>query len=563
MYEKLMKKALKVETYQYQQDMKYHILKSKHWEILNCSSGYSFSLPTKTFQYDYQYSKLRCKYFFEDCILTTSFEDKNPYGEKFRDNPQNAWDVYLDEWLIRYISHPDFLKSNHILETRKRLDCNEYLNGYQFIRYSFFIEDSEQISHPYYEIAIIRPLSDYIHFYLFVMKSKQKQNDLFDKICQSFQQIPQEGEACNEFISYPICKDKNWNELTRRYFEKLLEQKHVDWGIFEKSIVNKTDGSFDYISNFFDNYGLRLDKLTKHHFALFPTYMHISWYDYIHYFPMDMAKKYAGGDGFNHKKVLHFTFQYTANNNGSMFGYTPIYDILRGKYDAYFYRLAKDIKAYHYPVLFRLNNEMNTDWTSYAGILSMLDPDIFILTWKKLFDIFQEEKVDNCIWIFNPIAITAPYCNWGEYLNYYPHNMVHMLGLTAYERGNVREEYRSFSELYQALYEKNTPYFARFPQIISEFGAGAGGEVVPNYEKHGYDFLPKCRNLDKQTKWVEDMFQVLKERPEYVKNIKGAIWFSANDYAQINQKNYIMNYFQLDEEVMPTIQALERGLKNE
>ena len=59
-----------------------------------------------------------------------------------------------------------------------------------------------------------------------------------------------------------------------------------------------------------------------------------------------------------------------------------------------------DPKEYHHPILFRLNNEMNTDWTSYAGIITLLDPDIFIASWKRLYEIFQQEQVDNCIWIF-------------------------------------------------------------------------------------------------------------------------------------------------------------------
>ena len=49
--------------------------------------------------------------------------------------------------------------------------------------------------------------------------------------------------------------------------------------------------------------------------------------------------------------------------------------------------------------------------------------------------------------------------------------------------------------------------------------------------------------------------------PDYVKNIKAAIWFSANDYANVNNKDYIMNYFCLDEKVAPTISAFKKGFK--
>ena len=243
-----------------------------------------------------------------------------------------------------------------------------------------------------------------------------------------------------------------------------------------------------------------------------------------------------------------------------MFGYSPSFDILRGKLDDYFRQLAKDIKKYHYPVLFRLNNEMNTDWTSYSGIVSLLDPDIFITTWKRLYNIFEEEGVDNCIWIFNPIHGTTPFCNWGEYLNYYPKGMVNMLGLTSYERGNM-EQYSSFKKLYKDLYKKNSPYFSNFPQIISEFGAGAGGEILFDYEQGCFKDVNIRRNLDKQRRWVKDMFIQFNKHPEYTKQIKAAIWFSVNDYGYKDGKEQIMNYFRLDDSLMPTIKQFKKSFK--
>jgi len=134
-----------------------------------------------------------------------------------------------------------------------------------------------------------------------------------------------------------------------------------------------------------------------------------------------------------------------------------------------------------------------------------------------------------------------------------------MLGLTYYERGN-EEKFTSFKELYSTLYEKNIPYFKKYPHIISEFGVGCGGEIIPNYEKGGFDFTLIRRNLNKQVKWVKEMFDNFDNKEEYTKNIKAAIWFSANDYGSVEGKNYIMNYFQLDEEVMPTILALKEGI---
>lgn len=559
-YDKYLKDSLKIEEYHYQEDVKYHAFYQDFCKVVNVASGYSFSLPTIDFKYDYELSELRCKYYFDDCILTTSFENKNPYGKPpYVHTPKRGWEIYLDEWLIRYISHPDYLKVNQISKVEETIIDDHFLKQYELIRFAYVIEEAGQIQRPYYNIAIIRPKNEYTNFYLFVMKSKTNQVKMFKEILQSFQIIPQIGKAKNIQQEYPLCIDENWNEMTKKYFNKLLNQETVDWGIFTKSIVNEDDSAYDYIEKRLTQEVNRFDALMDKGLTLFPTYMHISWQGHIHHFPMTQALKYAGGDGLNHKKVLHFTFQYTANDNQSFFGYSPTFDILRGKYDDYFRELARQIKKYHYPVLFRLNNEMNTDWTSYSGITSLLDPDLFILSWSKLFDIFKEEKVDNCIWIFNPIGNTTPFSNWGEYLNYYPKNKVHMLGLTYYERGN-EEKFTSFKELYSTLYEKNIPYFKKYPHIISEFGVGCGGEIIPNYEKGGFDFTLIRRNLNKQVKWVKEMFDNFDNKEEYTKNIKAAIWFSANDYGSVEGKNYIMNYFQLDEEVMPTILALKEGI---
>ena len=122
-------------------------------------------------------------------------------------------------------------------------------------------------------------------------------------------------------------------------------------------------------------------------------------------------------------------------------------------------------------------------------------------------------------------------------------------------------KYQTFRKMYKALYKKNTPYFENFPYVISEFGAGAGGKVLFNYEKCVFEEKEIRRNLNKQSKWVKNMFKEFAKQEDYVKNIKGAIWFSVNDYAYVNGKNEIMNYFELDDSIMPTIRQLKKGLQ--
>ena len=244
-----------------------------------------------------------------------------------------------------------------------------------------------------------------------------------------------------------------------------------------------------------------------------------------------------------------------------------MFDVLRGKFDDFFASLARDVKSYEQPVLFRLNNEMNTDWTSYCGMVTLLDPDIFIMTWQKLYKIFEKEGVNNAIWIFNPIARSTPYSNWGDMLNFMPgEDYVQMLGLTSYEMGNDAENYRSFYDHYTELYQRNTPYFDQYPAIISEFAAGSGGEVMMNYDTNQYEATEPMRNKDLQAKWVQEMFTYFnaedKSQYPFVKNIKAAIWFSTNDVVVLNDETKITNYLKLDDALIGTLAAFKEGLKN-
>ena len=174
-----------------------------------------------------------------------------------------------------------------------------------------------------------------------------------------------------------------------------------------------------------------------YNFDILPTYSAMGWYGTESYFPLEMAEEFAGGNGFNGKPVLQFTYQFTDSNNGNLGGFNPSFDILRGRYDDQFRRLAQDIKSYGKPVLFRLNNEMNSDWTSYSGICALLDPDIFRMTWSRLYGIFEEEGRRQHIWIFNPHRGLLPVFQLGRGAQLYARpSQMQALGLTYYEMGN-------------------------------------------------------------------------------------------------------------------------------
>ncbi len=526
--------------------------------VVNLAHGYAVTLQTADFTPDYRFSAQRSRYTSDCFVMNISREDKSPYG-----NTADGWKIYLTEWVNRYVADDGFLSCNDISRTRAVRESTDILPGYTVLNYDMVINNAGDIKMPYYNIAIIRKNDEYVNFYLLVMKSAACADDTMDAIVRSFKEVEAVGTARNQETALVCEMPEHWNAQTKAFYQKLLDQKTVDWGVFSASMVDEYDpDEYSRQAARIEGEYNRLSEALDYEYALMPTYTHISWDTRINEFPAKMAEKYAGGNGFDGKPVLHFTYQFTTHNNTQLERYTPMFDILRGRYDEQFRRLARDLKAYNKPVLFRLNNEMNTDWTSYSGIVNLLDPDIFILTWERLYEIFLCEGVDNCIWIFNPIAKSTPYSNWGEYLSFLPEHL-QVLGLTSYEMGNG-DALRSFKELYTELYEKNSPYFDNYPWVISEFGAGAGGEKKYDYDRRVYDDTVLGRNAELQAAWVDEMFECFAHSQEegyaFCKNIKGAVWFGVNDYASVDGQNYITNYFCLDDGVSKTLEQFRKGL---
>ena len=536
-------------------DMKYEFYTDEVLRFVNSPDEYMLTIPSKEVEIDYSLGAYRLQFEFDDSLLTVSHETSNPYGGNL-----NGWLTYLNEWVNRYIANHKYLKDNDLEYTRESVTSTEFLDGYELIRYSIFIKDSEGIDKPYYDIAIMRKKKSYINFHLFVMKSGTNQSIKFDNILDSFRVIEKCGESSNYINQYELKPNKNWNQETLNYFNKLNAAETLEFGFFTYSMAGENEPhriEEVYQKTVAENE--RLYNLTNYKQEICPTYSHLSWRGTPLSFPSTLAKNLASGNGFNGLPVLQFTLQYTDNNNNVNIynkddNYTPMFDILRGKFDDVFVKLAHDIKAYGKPVLFRLNNEMNTDWTSYCGMMTLLDPDIFQATWIRLYDIFEEEGVDNCIWIFNPIAVSCPYSSWGEDLCYMPGvDYVQALGITRYEMLNDRENYTTFKDGYTILYEKNNDYWMNYPWVVSEFGCAAGGEITVNGE-----LTELYRNKDIQAQWVKEMFDCLtdKENNEFCSKISAAVWFNYNDY----KDGLIMNSLHLDSSLTETFEALKEGL---
>ena len=119
--------------------------------FVNSPDEYMLTIPSKEVEIDYSLGAYRLQFEFDDSLLTVSHETSNPYGGNL-----NGWLTYLNEWVNRYIANHKYLKDNDLEYTRESVTSTEFLDGYELIRYSIFIKDSEGIDKPYYDIAIVR-----------------------------------------------------------------------------------------------------------------------------------------------------------------------------------------------------------------------------------------------------------------------------------------------------------------------------------------------------------------------------------------------------------------------
>ena len=515
--------------------------------VVNFADGYMLTVPSAQVECDLSLGEFRTKIITDKSIINISYEDQNPYYK----NGAKGWETYLTEWLVPHVDDLEFLNANNIMRTSRKEVLTDVLEGYEIIEYHLFIKISKAIEYPYYNIAIIRKADQYKDCTLVVMKSKEKSTDSFKNMIASMNFFEKECTKIHYAGQYELKIPEQWNDETRAYFEKLMNQTDVDWGFFYEG------NSDEYIA------WMQSPEALDYTPEIFMTYLHIGWYSNLSYLKSDFVEQHAGGNGFNGKPVLNLTYQFTTTNN-SIAGYTPMFDIMRGKYDDHFRKLARDIKAYGKPVVFRLNNEMNTDWTSYSGIVTLLDPDIFVETWRRLYDIFAEEGVDNCIWVFNPITVTCPYCDWGEFACYYPGaDYCQMLGLTYYEPGNS-SSMDTFKNMYTKTYDEYKGYFIDYPWMIGEFACGAGGAKLYSWGSQSYQNSTQGRSENNQANWCREMFKCFadnqSESNRFCRNIKIAVWFSANDYVSLDGTNYVLNYYKLDEALDKTFAVFREWL---
>ncbi len=483
--------------------------------LVNYPDGYILDMPAD-WTPDFTLASAVSRFETDELTLvasneTASLRDLEP-AEDAADPAAALGEAYIDT-MFRFITAPEYLQKNRVDKLSE--ETTDLANGMHAYVLRMHLKGCAPTVQSYYTYVVI-----YNDLTLHQLIFKCVDDRDFSAVYTTFRTIYEKGAGVDG-VTYP-CKDNpSWSEETKAYYDSLMNTETIQWGLFNGNIQ---DDPLEH------RYPM-MESLLDHKFPIVSSYT-----DQMQApFPVEAANTITA-DGRHVQYTVHFQYHW-GNGMGES---APILDVYRGMLDDDFRRFARQVVAYGEPLLFRVNNEMNSDWTCWAAINTMLDPDIFTQTWIRMYNIFEEEGANAyCIWVWNPQSERSfPDTNWNDVQRYMPGaDYVDMLGLTAYNFGDGAD-WNTFEQLYTALERYYSEDFGDWGWIISEFGCSDTDE-----------------DKTRKAQWITDMFTCF-EQGMYP-NIKAAVWFNANDYAD----GKILNEIVLTDDPNKTSKAFREGLQ--
>lgn len=497
---------------------------SLNTEYLNSANGYSFVFPEDTV-IDESLGKYvitaEGRYF--SCTVSS---ERSPYKDCHPemtaglkafapDFPyEDGTDQYIGYYQSRFILNENWQKENKVSVSRPETTSFAERKAYVF---NAVIADAPEDSFDAYTFVYIKTEGQKFLRLVFRYDSRNEifKNQITD-ICASVAFSEAKGGAAVSVKHSPVIPS-NWTEETADLYGRLVNNTDMAWGIY----------TADIFKSGIDEKIPALEKSLDYKFDVILAYIHSCME-----FPSEFMQK-----NWDDNRIVELTYQITNNNNEDYLVDSPLLDIYRGENLDSVRAFARAARDFGHPFLLRVCNEMNSDWTSYGGVINMCDPNIFVQVWRNLYRIFEEEGVNNCIWVFNPNDRPAPPCNWNNALCYYPGDeYVQVIGVTGYNNGNYYKQYgeswREFETIYNLIEKEYSPVFGDFPWMITEFASSSyGGNKVS---------------------WINSMFRNIGK----YKNIKIAVWFSEADYTE---KGVASRPYWLDE-TPATLNAFRKGL---
>ena len=478
--------------------------------LVNYPEGYSMKLPLGSV-YDLSHSSLFLKASGGGFEFTITRE-YSPYDEI---------DEYFDYYLNRFNLNENFRRENRLTLLE---EADVILGEYDVNLISVRLEECPQDYKNVYTYALIKTGGRTFYRIMFKYQDYDSNIEAVKEYIASFKAGKSYGQSKMLRGQSQPDMPQFWSETTKNVYEGIVSHDgKVKWGFYTGKM---------------DTYGIdekvpQIEREIDYEFDLLMIY-----FDIGNPPPIEFMKKAAGMG-----KMVELTCHVTANANTDVYSYTPMLDIYRGLKDNEIRMAARALKEIEMPFIMRLNNEMNSDWTNYSGVVNLSDPQIYIDVWRRIYSIFEQEGVRNAIWTFNPNDRNYPPCNWNNYIAYFPgEQYVQMIGVTGYNTGNYYsavfgEEWRSFKEIYDHVYSEYSRYFESYPWIITEFATSSHGGDKPG--------------------WIREMFTYIDD----YENIKMAVWYSNPDMDfREEYRGKIARPYMLDE-TRESLEAFRDGLK--
>ncbi|MBQ3094032.1 MAG: hypothetical protein IJC52_02570 [Clostridia bacterium] len=458
--------------------------------VVNYPDGYILDIPAD-WTPDYSLASACCRYEGDGVTLIATNENDALKDYMYANAEEGAGKYAAAEEYIhamfQYITNPAYSPKNNVLKLgEKTVDLQDGLKAYVL---QMYLRDLPEGKRGYYTYVVC-----YGELTATQLMFKCVDDRDFSDIYETYQTIYDKG-APVDHVAYPEEDNPSWNAETKALYDSLMNTETVQWGLYNGNI------DWDPLASSYP----RMEEKLDFKFPIVSSYTDDMHGD----FPVADAQKITD-DG----RYIQFNYHFETTWNNTMGQKAPILDVYRGKHDEDFRRFARQVVEYGQPMLFRVNNEMNSDWTSWSAVNAMCDPEIFRDTWARMYNIFGEEGANAyLIWVWNPQSEHSfPNTRWNDVRLYMPGaKYVDMLGLTAYNFGD-ETQWDTFEGLYTTLESYYKTDFADWGWIISEFG---------------------CSDTDpdktRKAQWITDMFTCFEQG--MFENIKAAVWFNGNDYA--------------------------------
>lgn len=186
----------------------------------------------------------------------------------------------------------------------------------------------------------------------------------------------------------------------------------------------------------------------------------------------------------------------------------PLYKtIASGACDTFLRSVAKNLKEYEKPILFRFAWEMNLPDMYWSMKKTNSKPEDFVAAWRHMHTIFKEEKANNVVWV---LSFNATNSNSVPYAQLYPgEEYIDWVAIDGYNWGNSHDwsGWANFNGTFRDSYNELIAFTDK-PVMLSEVNS------APN--KNGGD----------KAAWLKDMLTVQIERN--FPRVEAIVFFNEN-----------------------------------